>query len=81
MEKLLEKIEESLEQIRPFLIEDGGNIKIVEVINDDEVVVEFIGACSSCTMNKTTFKAGVEEAILKSVPEIKKVTALNVIGA
>jgi Fe-S cluster biogenesis protein NfuA len=80
MEKLIEKIEEALEQIRPFLREDGGDVKIVELKNYDEVVVEFVGACSSCTMNGTTFKAGVEEAILKSVPEIKKVTALNVIG-
>lgn len=74
---IFKRVEAALEQIRPFLIEDGGNIELLEVSPKMEVKVRFIGACKTCSMNKMTFTAGVEDAILKAVPEIKKVTSVN----
>lgn len=72
-----DKVEKALESIRPFLIEDGGNVELLEITDDGVVKIEFKGACQSCSMSTTTFKAGVEDAILRAVPEIKEVVAVN----
>lgn len=77
-QSLLERIEESLNTIRPYLEADGGNVKIVEVTEDMTLRLELIGACSSCPMSAMTLKAGVEEAVKKAVPEILKVEAVKV---
>lgn len=75
--ELTKRIEDSLDSIRPYLIADGGNVKINEVTSDHIVVLEFVGACGSCPMSTMTFKAGVEEAIKKAVPEIKRIDVVN----
>jgi Fe-S cluster biogenesis protein NfuA len=77
MEELLLKVEDALETVRPYLITDGGNVIVTEITSDYTVMLELTGSCSSCPMSSMTFKAGLEEAILKNVPEIKKVIALN----
>jgi Fe-S cluster biogenesis protein NfuA len=77
MEELLLKVENALETVRPYLITDGGNVIVTEITSDYTVMLELTGSCSSCPMSSMTFKAGLEEAILKNVPEIKKVIALN----
>ncbi|MCA0365121.1 MAG: NifU family protein [Bacteroidetes bacterium] len=77
MHELLIKVEEALNNVRPYLIADGGNVVVTEIKEDMTVVLEFTGSCGSCPMSSMTFKAGLEEAILKNVPEIKKVEALN----
>lgn len=69
-------VEEALVQIRPFLNEDGGDIHLVEITDDMVVKVQFSGACTSCSMSNMTFKAGVEQTILKAVPQIKRVEAI-----
>ena len=69
-------VEEALVQIRPFLNEDGGDIHLVEITDDLVVKVQFSGACTSCSMSNMTFKAGVEQTILKAVPQIKRVEAI-----
>jgi Fe-S cluster biogenesis protein NfuA len=76
-EDLAQRIEASLETIRPYLIADGGNIKINEVTSDNVVKLEFVGACGSCPMSAMTFKAGVEEAIKKAVPEVTRIEVTN----
>ncbi len=76
-EELKERIENSLTDLRQFVKQDGGDLEIVSVSEDGVVQVELKGACTSCHMNNMTFKAGVEEAILKAVPEVKKVEAIN----
>lgn len=78
MEELILKVEQALDNIRPYLIADGGNVKVIEITEDKTVKLEFIGSCSSCPMSSMTFKAGLEEAILKNVPEIKSVEAINI---
>jgi Fe-S cluster biogenesis protein NfuA len=75
--ELTTKVENSLNSIRPYLEADGGNVRIAEVTAENVVRLEFVGACSSCPMSTMTFKAGVEEAILKSVPEVTKIEVIN----
>jgi Fe-S cluster biogenesis protein NfuA len=76
-EELTQKIEASLDSIRPYLVADGGNVKVLEVTEDKVVRLEFIGACGSCPMSTMTFKAGVQEAIKKAVPDIKSIEVIN----
>jgi Fe-S cluster biogenesis protein NfuA len=78
-ESLKSRVEKALDSIRPYLEADGGNVEVKEITDDMTVKLELVGACSSCPMSSMTFKAGLEEAILRSVPEIKKVEALNLI--
>jgi Fe-S cluster biogenesis protein NfuA len=74
---LFERVNESLDTIRPYLEADGGNISLIEVTDDLTARVELHGACSSCSMSVMTMKAGVEGAIRAAVPEIKSVEAVN----
>lgn len=75
--ELLDRVEQALESIRPYLITDGGNVRLVEITTDMIVKLELLGACGSCPMSAMTLKAGVEESIRKAVPEIKGVYAIN----
>ncbi|MGL4630303.1 MAG: NifU family protein [Leadbetterella sp.] len=77
MEDLYAKVEKALDGVRSYLEADGGNVKIQEIDSDGTLKVEFLGSCVSCPMSSMTFKAGVEDAVLKNVPEIKKVIAIN----
>jgi Fe-S cluster biogenesis protein NfuA len=76
-EELSRKIEASLNSIRPYLEADGGNVKVAEITVDHVVKLEFVGACGNCRMSTMTFKAGVEAAILRDVPEIKSIEVIN----
>jgi len=78
---LKERVERALDGIRPYLEADGGNVNVHEITDDMVVRLELVGSCSSCPMSSMTFKAGLEEAILKAVPEIKRVEALNLTPA
>lgn len=75
--ELTEKINDAIEQIRPFLNADGGDMELVEITDDAIVKVRLLGACSDCSMSAMTLKAGVEEAIRKVAPEIKSVEAVD----
>ena len=76
-EELTEKINGALEQLRPFLNADGGDMELVEITDDAIVRVRLLGACSDCSMSMMTLKAGVEEAVKKVAPEIQAVEAVN----
>jgi len=76
-QELKNKIECALDELRPFLEEDGGGISLLDVTDDMVAKLEFLGACKSCSMSTSTFKSGVEMTILKSVPAIKKVEVIN----
>ncbi|MDP2387600.1 MAG: NifU family protein [Bacteroidota bacterium] len=71
------KVEEALKSIRPYLEADGGNVELIELTDDKTVKVELTGACKTCSMSMMTMKAGIEETIKRSVPEIKSVVAIN----
>lgn len=72
------KVEEALEQIRPYLQADGGNVSLLEITSDKIVRLELLGACKSCSMSAMTLKAGIEESIKRIAPEIIGVEAVNV---
>jgi Fe-S cluster biogenesis protein NfuA len=73
----LTKIEKALDQIRPYLEADGGNVKVLEVTDDMVLRLELMGACGTCPMSTMTLKAGVEQSVLRAVPEIRAVEAVN----
>jgi len=68
-----ERVLKALERVRPYLQSDGGDIEFVDVSADMTVKVKLIGACHGCPYSMQTLKAGVEQAIMKEVPEIKRV--------
>lgn len=74
---LRNKVEDALKSIRPYLEADGGNVELIEVTDDNTVKLELIGACKTCSMNMMTMKAGIEETIRRSVPEIKEIISVN----
>lgn len=80
-DELTQRIEASLDSIRPYLEADGGNVRITEVTQDKVVRLEFVGACGSCPMSTMTFKAGVEEAIRRAVPEVTSIEVINLTTA
>lgn len=69
----MQRVEKALEEIRPFLQADEGDVQLVEVTDDLVARIELQGACSTCSMSAMTMRAGIEQAILKAVPEIKAV--------
>jgi Fe-S cluster biogenesis protein NfuA len=71
------KIKNVLDQIRPYIQSDGGDIKFVGLTEDNIVNVELMGACGSCPYSIITLKNGVETAMMKAIPEIKGVEAVN----
>jgi len=79
VDELTKKIETSLNSIRPYLLADGGNVKINEITSDLVVKLEFVGNCGNCSMSTMTFKAGVEAAIKRDVPEVKGIEVINLI--
>ena len=72
-----ETIEQALEEIRPYLKADGGDISLVEVTKDMVVKVKLLGACVGCPMSYQTMKNGIEQVVKKAVPEVKEVLAVN----
>lgn len=71
-----EKIIEIIDKLRPFLINDGGNIEFVKYENNI-VYIKMMGACADCMMLDYTLKEGIETAIIDEVPEVKEVVNIN----
>ena len=76
-QELFDKVENALKSIRPYLEADGGDVELIEVIDGNTAMLELKGACSTCSMSHMTMKAGIEETIMKAVPEIKAVRAIR----
>jgi len=74
---LFEKVEKALETIRPYLKADGGDVELVNVSTEGIVEVKLTGACVDCPMSQMTLRAGVERALIKEVPGIRRVEAVN----
>jgi Fe-S cluster biogenesis protein NfuA len=64
------KVIEAMEQLRPFLQSDGGDIELVEITDDVIVKVRFIGACSECSMSSMTLKAGLVDVLKSAIPQL-----------
>ena len=76
--ELVERIETALDQIRPYLEADGGNVALHEITDDMVVKLKLLGACGSCPMSIMTLKADVEQALKGAIPEINSVEAINI---
>lgn len=72
-----ERVDRALDEIRPHLAVDGGNIEVVEITDDLVVKIKWLGNCAFCSMSEMTMKAGVAQAIKTKMPEIKEVIAVN----
>lgn len=68
-----EKVEKALDEIRPTLQADGGNVELVDVTEDGVVKVRLTGACGCCPMSTYTFKVGIEQRLKEAVSEVKEV--------
>ena len=71
------RVETTLEELRPYLKADGGDIRLVEITEELVVRIELLGACADCSMINMTLKGGVESALKKAAPELKAIEAIN----
>ncbi len=74
---LLAKVEEALDLLRPYLMADGGSVRLTNITQDMVVELELLGACGTCPMSTMTLRAGIEQALRRTVPEITRVEAIN----
>jgi Fe-S cluster biogenesis protein NfuA len=74
---LYTRVQSALDSIRPYLVADGGNVEIIEISSDNVLKLALVGNCQSCNMSAMTFRAGIEEAIKRDVPEIVAVEEIK----
>ncbi|MFZ4560474.1 MAG: NifU family protein [Saprospiraceae bacterium] len=76
-QNLLERVDSALDDIRPHLAVDGGDVELVDITEDNWVQIKWLGNCESCNMSMMTMRAGIEQTIRIKVPEISGVVAVN----
>lgn len=76
-QELRTQIEEALDVLRPYLMADGGSVRLLNITPEMVVELELLGACGTCPMSTMTLRAGIEQAIKRSVPRISRVEAVN----
>jgi Fe-S cluster biogenesis protein NfuA len=76
-EQLKKRIETALDEIRPHLVIDGGDIKVLEITENMDVVVELLGNCQNCSLSDFTLKNGVEQVLRNRFPDVRNVVAIN----
>lgn len=69
----IDLLDEKLNLIRPFLAEDDGNVEIVEITKNNDVLIRLLGSCSLCTKKENTIKLGIENVLKQFFPEINQV--------
>ncbi|MBW2185313.1 MAG: hypothetical protein BA874_02035 [Desulfuromonadales bacterium C00003068] len=74
---LKEQIEAVLDEVRPTLLADGGNVELVDVTDDGVVSVKLVGACSTCPMATVTLKMGIERALMEKIPSVTEVVQVR----
>ncbi len=72
-----DQVQKALNNIRPFLQADNGDVELVEVSEDGIVKVKLLGACETCPLSVMTLRAGIERAIMNEVPSVKRIEAIN----
>ena len=75
--ELMHQVELVLDDIRPHLVVDGGNVSVVELTDEMTVKVKWLGACETCSMSAMTMKAGVEQVVKNRLPQILAVEAVH----
>ena len=76
-EGLRQRVDEALDAIRPYLMADGGSVRLVDITPDMVVELELLGACGDCPMSMMTLRAGIEQAVKRAVPNITRVEAVR----
>ena len=71
------EIDKVLDSIRPYLHADGGDVEVVEVKENKDVILRLTGNCSSCNMSEMTMTAGIEESLRRSIPDLGSITAVK----
>lgn len=74
---VIDKIQEAIASLRPYLEADGGDMTFVELTPDNVVKMRLHGSCSSCSMSNMTLKAGIEQAIKRAVPQVVAVESIE----
>ncbi len=74
---LIQSVEKALDSLRPYLMADGGSVRLKDITDDMVVELELLGACGTCPMSTMTRRAGIEQAIMRTVPQITRVEAVN----
>ena len=77
MDTLMERVDSALDDVRPHLAVDGGNVELVGITEDMIAQIKWLGNCQGCSMSAMTMKAGLEVAIKTKVPTIQGVVAVN----
>jgi Fe-S cluster biogenesis protein NfuA len=75
--RLLQRIDQALNDVRPHLAVDGGDVEVVDITEELIVQIKWLGNCQSCNMSIMTMRAGIEQAIKIKVPEVEGVVAIN----
>ncbi len=75
--EIIAKVEGVIEQLRPFLHSDGGDMELVEITDDNVIRVKLLGSCRECSMSEMTMRAGIEEQVKSVLPFIKSVEAVS----
>ena len=79
--EFMARLEIALDDVRPHLAVDGGNVEIVDVTDDLDVKIKWLGNCEGCAMSTMTMRAGIEQALKGKFPDIKSVVAINGVNA
>ena len=77
-EELVKKVKNVIEQIRPYLQADGGDVEYVNITEDNTVNIRLLGMCGNCPHSRMTLKNGIEAAVIRALPEIKSVESVTV---
>ena len=76
-DNLINRVNKGLEDVRPYLQSDGGNLSLIKITSDFIVYIRFEGACKTCDVNQMTLKLGIEQAEKKYAPEITSVQTID----
>ncbi len=76
-EELVSKVKNVIEQIRPYLQADGGDVEYVDMTEDNVVNIRLLGMCGNCPHSRMTLKNGIEAAVVRALPEIKSVESVE----
>jgi Fe-S cluster biogenesis protein NfuA len=73
---LFKKVQDALDNVRPYLVADGGNVELIDVKDDGVVELKLQGACGTCPMAQLTLRMGIERELKRQVPEVQEVISL-----
>lgn len=76
-ELTIENVEEVLKKVRPYLKLDGGDVEVLNILENGIVEVRLIGSCKDCPLSMMTLRAGIERALMQEIPAVKRIESVN----